>query len=326
MGKLNLQMLRRGVLIGLGVVLIVDFLLSTRVPSGTGLGIIVLLVMIAAVFATAWFLMPEAAGAVFRNKDLLVPLALVLVLGKILSWLSAAPVLGALLNPSLPLHLFSLSLSLSLGFLLQIALAVAYAAWMTAALWTFARTGQTDPVQSWPRVRTTFWRCFGLEFIGWAATLVATALILMTMPVLGFVALIPLAAFALVWNGMTAAVLPVGLEYPGNFWESFRAGVRVSLAEWRSWGWLLLVQMLLLGWVFFYYSSWRGNTNVSWSVNVFWTGGFVDECKWYGKLADVRKVAVLPLVETLLTLLFGAFAVAIKLAILQRLKKAVGTR
>lgn len=314
-------MLRRGALVGLGIVLIVDFLLSTRVPSGTGLGLIVLLVMGGAVYATARFLMPEAAGAVFRNKGLLVPLALVLVLGKILSWLSAAPVLGELLNPSLPLHLFNLSLSLSLGFLLQIALAVAYAAWMTEALWAFARTGQTDPVQSWSRVRTTFWRCFGLEFIGWAATLVATALILMTMPALGFVALVPLAAFALVWNGMTAAVLPVGLEHPGNFWESFRAGVRVSLAEWRKWGWLLLVQMLLLGWIFFYYSSRHGNTNMSWSVNVFWTGGFEADCKWYGKLADVYKVSQLPLVETLLTLLFGAFAVAIKLAIMQRLKK-----
>lgn len=323
MGKLNLQTLRRGALIGLGLVLIVDFLLSTRVRSGTGLGFVVLLVVGGAVFATARFLMPEAAGAVFRNKDLLVPLALVLVLGKILTWLSAAPVLGALLNPSLPLHLFNLSLSLSLGFLLQIALTVAYAAWMTAGLWEFSRTGQSDPVQSWPKVTTTFWRCFGLEFIGWAATLVVTALVLMTMPALGFVALVPLAAFALVWNVATAAVLPVGLEHPGNFWESFQAGVRVSLAEWRKWGGLLLVQLVLLGWIFFYYSSRHGNTNMSWSVNVFWTGGFEADCKWYGKLADVYKVSQLPLVDTLLTLLFGAFAVAIKLAIVQRLKKAV---
>ena len=34
--------------------------------------------------------------------------------------------------------------------------------------------------------------------------------------------------------------------------------------------------MLLLGLVFFYYSGGGGHTNVSWSVNVFWTGGYED--------------------------------------------------
>lgn len=321
MGTINIQTLRRGAIIGLALVLVVDFLLSTRVPDGTGLGIILLLVLGVAVGLLTRWLMPEVVGALFQHKDLLVPLAWVVVLGKILTWLSAAPGLGALLNPSLPVHLFSLSLAISLGFLLQIALLVAYATWMTAALWEFTRSGQSDPVQSLAILRTKFWRVFGFEFIGWALTLVATALVLLLMPALGFVALVPLALVAVVWNGITAALLPVGLVYAGGFWESFRAGVRVSLEEWRKWGLLLLGQMVLLGWIFFYYRSSHGNTNMSWSVNVFWTGGYEADCRWYGKLAEVCKVPLLPLVDTLLTLLFGAFAVAIKLAIVQRLKK-----
>ena len=62
----------------------------------------------------------------------------------------------------------------------------------------------------------------------------------------------------------------------------------------------------------------NGNKNVSWSVNVFWTGGYEDGCRWYGKLAEAMKVVRLPLVDTLLTLLFGVFAVAVKLAIVLR--------
>lgn len=320
MEKVNLQMLRRGAVIGLVLVLNVDFLRSTRLPNVAGLGLVMLLVLGVAVAGAAWWLMSEATGALIRHKDLLIPTALVLVLGKILTWLSAAPVLGALLNPSLPVHLFSLSLSISIGLVLHIALMGAYATWMTAVVLEFARNGQSDPGRTLLILRTKFWRGLGLLFIGWAVVMVATALLLMLMPALQFAALIPLAAFAVVWNLATAALLPVALEHPGGFWESFRVGVQVSWANWKKWGLLVVVQLLLLGWIFYYYHSHGGNTNISWSVNVFWTGGFADDCKWYDKLAAVLKVSPLPLVDTLLSLLFGAFAVAIKLAIVQRLQ------
>jgi hypothetical protein len=131
-----------------------------------------------------------------------------------------------------------------------------------------------------------------------------------------------MAAFGVMWNFATAALLPVGFATEGGFWRSFRAGVAASLGYLHKWWFLLLAQMVLLGLVFYYQSSSGGNTNVSWSVNVFWTGGYEDECRWYGKLAEAMRVPKLPLVETLLTLLFGVLAVAIKLAIIQRLQPA----
>jgi hypothetical protein len=80
---------------------------------------------------------------------------------------------------------------------------------------------------------------------------------------------------------------------------------------------LLLAQMLLLGMIFFYYSHSGNSTNVSWNVNTFWTGGYEDDCRWYGPLAGAYRTAKLPLVETLLGLLFGAGAVAVKVRIVQ---------
>jgi hypothetical protein len=85
--------------------------------------------------------------------------------------------------------------------------------------------------------------------------------------------------------------------------------------------------MVLLGLVFYYRSSWQeGNhhhTNVSMNVNVFWSGGYGDESHWYGKLAAAYGTTPVPVVLTLLKLLFAVLAVGIKIALLQRWQPAV---
>ncbi|MGC3958901.1 MAG: hypothetical protein QM813_13470 [Verrucomicrobiota bacterium] len=320
MSNLNLQTLRRVAWIGLAVVLVVDFLLSTRATAGANTGAVVLLVLTLLTGLAAWLLLPEAAGTLLRHKDLLVPFALAVVANKLILWVSMLPLLGGLLGASLPLHLFNLSLALSLGLLLYVVVSVAYAVWMTATLLEFARSGNPDPCRMLASVPRHFWRVFGLQFICWAAVMLAVALMLALMPALSFFALLPLAVFAVVWNLATAALLPVALEHPGGFWDSFRDGVRVSWGQRGRWWMLIMVQLLLLGVVFYYHSRHGGSTNTSWSINVFWTGGYAEDGKWYSKLAEAMKVTRLPLVETLLALLFGAFAVAIKLAIVQRLQ------
>jgi len=150
--------------------------------------------------------------------------------------------------------------------------------------------------------------------------LLATSAILLLMPVVGFVALVPLLIFGVAWNFATAAALPLAWQAQAGFWHSFRTSISISLANLGRWWLLLLAQMLLLGLVFFYYSSGGGHTNASWSVNVFWTGGYEVDCRWYGKLAEACHSSKLPFVTTLLVLIFGAFAVAIKVAIVQRLQ------
>ncbi|HEX5218897.1 MAG TPA: hypothetical protein VFZ59_04970 [Verrucomicrobiae bacterium] len=320
MRKVTVRTLRLVALIGLAIVLLVDLISSLRVTGGLGLGIVLLIVMALAVGLTALVLMPEAAGALLRNKDLLLPFALTLVVGKLLEWISAAQFLGTTLKSSLPLRFISVSFPISLMFVLHIALAIAYATWMTAALLDFVRTGNSDPVRALSEVPKRFSRIMGLEFIGWVIVMVVTSMLLQLMPLMGGWALLPMAAFGVMWNFATAAVLPAGFAMEGGFWRSFRAGVGASLGYLSKWWLLLLVQMALLGLVFYYQSSSGGNTNVSWSVNVFWTGGYEDECRWYGKLAEVMHAPKLPLANTLLTLLFGGFAIAIKLAIVQRLQ------
>jgi hypothetical protein len=105
--------------------------------------------------------------------------------------------------------------------------------------------------------------------------MLATVSLVFLLPLMGFLALVPMLVFAVGWNFATAAVLPVAWPGDAGFWSSFRNGMTVSLTHLRRWWLLLLAQMLLLGLVFFYYrQGGGGHSNVSWSLTAFWTGGY----------------------------------------------------
>ena len=56
-------------------------------------------------------------------------------------------------------------------------------------------------------------------------------------------------------------------------------------------------------------------SKTNFSVNGFWTGGYENECRWYGKLMQTMEAPTVALISTVLTLVFGVLAVAIKLRI-----------
>ncbi len=319
--NLNLKTVRWVAVIGLAVVLLSELLGSFPWKPRQGYGLVLLPLLGVAVAVVSLLLMPRAAGTLLRHRDLLIPFALLFIALQLLEWLSALSALRPVLAPSLPLHVFNLSAALSLNLLIVIGLWVGYATWMTAAILAFVRTGEDNPCKLWPSAFKQFWRVFVLELIGVGVVFVGTAVWISLIAVMGWFALVPMAVFGVAWNLATAAVLPVGFESEAGLGNAFRAGVRVSLAHLRQWWLLLLMHMVLLGTFIFFYSHRAGNTNVSWNVNVFWTGGYESDCRWYGKLLESYQTSKLPFVDTLLGLLFGAMAVAIKIAIVQRWKE-----
>jgi hypothetical protein len=157
---------------------------------------------------------------------------------------------------------------------------------------------------------------------------------------LGLLVVIPLAGCAvpvvlvliglgsLLWNLATAALLPAALgEEFLRFGPALRTGVRVSWSSRGRWWKLVVMQMVLLGWVTFISLSYTeerpgGSTTRSvtnWSVNAFWTGGYEDECRWYGKLQEALQAPGLAAVSTALALVFGVLAIGIKLAVVHGL-------
>ena len=82
--------------------------------------------------------------------------------------------------------------------------------------------------------------------------------------------------------------------------------------------------MILLGWVTFIYVSYSGNprpgaftteTKTNWQVNGFWTGGYEDNCRWHDDLMKAVEAEPLPLVATLLWLMYAVLAIVVKLRI-----------
>ena len=321
-----LRPLRWVALFGVALVLIARLAQSFPLAPRWWIGPLVLGVLTVAVTLVAVLLMPRAANTLARNPDLLVPLGLLLLVQEALALTLRLPLLGTALGASHALTLLNLSFTLSLHWLLNLALAAAYATWVTAAILNFVRTGQADPCAVLPDALRHLLRVAGLMFLGWAGVFVLLVLMGLAMPVMHWFAILLMLPAVVAWNFVTAAVLPVALLTEGGFLSVLRAGVIASLANLRRWWGLLLAQMLLLGLVFVGYASFRtGNshsTNWNWSVNTFWTGGYHDTCHLYPKLTDTYKTQPVPLVSALLVMLFGAMAVAVKIALVQRLLPA----
>lgn len=319
-----LRSLRWIALLGVALVLVSRLVQSFPLASRWWLGGLLLLVLMVAVTLVAVLMMPRAAGTLTRNLDLLVPLGLLLLAQEVLALLLKLPLLGTVFAASHPVKLLNLSFVLSLHWFMNLVLAVTYATWVTAAILNLVRTGQTDPCAVLPAALRHLPRVAGLMLLGWGGVFTLLALMGLTMPFLHWFAILLGLVAVIVWNFATAAVLPVALVTENGFWSALRAGILTSLASLRRWWGLLLAQMLLLGLFYFGYASFRsGNsssTNWNWSVNTFWTGGYHDTCHLYAKLADTWKTQPVPLFTALLTLLLGALAVAVKLALVQRLQ------
>jgi hypothetical protein len=297
-------------------------------PPRQDWGIVVIIVAVLAVGLTCLVLMPVATARLRRHLDLLLPLGLYVVAGALLDGLAAIPILSSLLTPSWPLTILSLSFSLSLIFVLRIALAVLYAGWTTILILQAVRQDYVDPVRCFAEMPNWFWRVLGAEALGWGVLFVALAVAIAVAAIVLPLALLAIAALSVVWNLMTAALLPVVVAERKPFGESVRKGIRISWEGMSRWWLPVVAQMVLLGWMTFFSVSYTSNprpgsistqNKTDFSVNGFWTGGYENECRWYSKLMAVVEAEPLPLAEFLLGVVFAVLAIVVKLEITARL-------
>jgi len=236
--------------------------------------------------------------------------------------------LAAVLTPAWALKILSLSFSLSLAFGVQVFLGIVYAGWTTALIIQAVTRNRVEPIEALAVSRRWFWRVFFLELIGWGVLflMLAVAIAIGTAS-LAFAVLL-IAICSLIWNLATAALLPVALAERRSLGASLGKGLQVSWRK-KSQLWLPVVtQMVLLGWATFIYVSYSSsprpgsfttNTKTNWSVNGFWTGGYENNCRWYAKLMETVEAEPLPLISSLLGMLFAVLAIAVKLRIVAAL-------
>jgi hypothetical protein len=285
-------------------------------------GFAVLLAAGLAVGLTLRLLLPAATGRLLRHRDVLIPLGLYIPAAALLAALAAIPALAAVLAPAWPLKVLSITLSLSLGFVIQLLLALIYAGWTTALVLQAVREDRLDPLGAFRDLRRWFLRVLVAEFLGWAVLFATLAVAIALGTVSIGLALVLIGACSLVWNLVSAALLPVVVAEPGSLAAALRKGLRVSRARMGRWWLAVVLQMILLGWVTFIYVSYTSSpgpgtittqTRTSWHVNGFWTGGYEDTCRWHADLMAALEAEPLPVVATLLELLFAVLAIVIKL-------------
>jgi hypothetical protein len=266
----------------------------------------------------------RASRTILRHGDLLVPLGLYVAAVPLASAVLAWPALAAVTAPSWSAQALGLGLSLSAGLVVQIVLAVFYSGWATRLVVQAAQQGRTDLVGALAGPWRWFSRVFVAETIGWGVLFVLMIPALAVASVALPLALLLIGVISLVWNLVTAALLPVVVASRRPLGAALADGFRAGRREMGRLWYVIVVQMLLLGWVTFLsvsFTTSNGPGNVTtknstnWSVNGFWTGGYEDNSRWYGKVTEIYETQPLAPVTTLLGLLFGVLAVAVKVRV-----------
>jgi hypothetical protein len=290
-------------------------------------GLIVLFLMGLAALGFLMLVTPRAIGIITRHPDLLVPLGVTTALGGAVDWLGSRPGFAAVATPLWHGSLLGLSLAISAAVLIAIVLAVLHAGWTTALILQAVTRGRIDLLAPLANPGRWFLRTFAALTVGVAGLMLLVVVALAVAAVALPLGLILIAVGSLVWNLSTAALLPATLRSRGPLAQCLAEGFRESRRGLRRWWGVVVLQMILLGWVTFLHFSYTINepgrttsySTTNWNVNGFWTGGYEAGCKWYEQVAKVAQTETLPPVVTLLGLLLGIVAVAVKLTVAQRM-------
>lgn len=324
------KLLRWLAILGPCIALLQEVVISFPWKERQEWGLPLLVVLILAVAFTLRFLMPAATCKLLRQPDLLIPVGLLFLAQGVLDWSKWLPPLAALLMPTQPVKIWSLTFSLSVSVVAGILIRVTYATWMTLLIVEAHHQERAEPEEALRRLPHWFLRVLLLEVVGWGVLLVTVALALSLMA-----AGLPLALFlagvaSLLWNLATAALLPVALNDRLSFREALSRGIQASWAGKSRWWPAVVAQLLLLGWLTFISVSYtigpryHAYQNTDWSVNGFWIGGYADESRWYGKLMEALDAPKVPLISTLLEMVLGLLAIAVKVHIADRLNGLEG--
>jgi hypothetical protein len=312
--------------IGVSAVLLQQAMTALPLQPRQEYGIPLLLIALPAVSLVLYGQMPRAAGRLHRHKDLLVPLGIYTFAAAAIGWLASLPATAAFLAPAWPVKLGIFSVSLSVVLVLHVALATGYAAWVTTLILDVVRHDSADTIIAFRGVRYGFFRVLALECIGWGVHFLGVGMLTIPDKESLSPALMVIALGALLWNLATSALLLTAMDAQVGFWEAVGQGIRLSWAGKARWWRPVVMQMLLVGcvtWLSISYSDFIKGTHLKQSlkINAFWTGSYEAGCRWYDALMEAYDAPKLRLLVTLLALLFGVLAIAVKLTIAEELQR-----
>lgn len=300
----------------------------TRIPqAGLGYQAIVAALVAAAAIALLMTSLRSSYRLITKNVDILVPLGIVIGLQELIVQAAQMSLLSIFMEPATDFQVLRISVPVSMMALLSIVIWLGYGVWTLVLIVDLTRSGSVDIRGSLSKVRIHLLRVFLIMAITMIAFFLLLGLAIGLATTAMSFALFLIFIKALVFNFGTAALLLRAVAQPlESLGESILGGIRVSFANARRWWFPVLAQMEIVGLVcFLSYSSSNGfnnNSATNYSVNGKWTGGFESSSSWLSKAADISGTPEVSLLTTLLAIVLGVLAVAIKLHIAQGLKEA----
>jgi len=274
-------------------------------------------------------LMPGAFVRLVKHARLLLPLLLVTLLEFAIDRF-ARDHAGAMYMQPVPIFTFGLlRFTVTAAEVAIVLIRVGYAACVTTIVLRVVRERAVGTISTLPGVRSFYVRVGVLGLIGWSVPFVAAIVAMAGAALSPDHATVILALFGcliLTWNLLTAALLPAALDERLGFFEALATGFRVSRIGLGRWWLPVVFQVLLLGlWT---YPAWavgiaHMEDRLDWQVHALWIGGFENHCHWYSDLIVALRIRPLGFAHTLLGLLCGIYAVALKLHIAGRLPPCV---
>jgi hypothetical protein len=324
-------------LAGIGLVLLVQTIQSFQLQPRQGYSLVVLVLSGIAVALTLVVLLWKPLTQIVAHPSLLVPLGLLVICEALLGWVAAFPPLRALFVPFAKLEFARLTFALSIGFVLMIIANVLYAAWVTKQVLNVALLGNGDLLAGIWGMR---WigHVFLVLLIGWSVLFAGMAVAMLFATASVFFAAMLLGGFTLIWNLLTAGMLPAVFDPRRGFPAALTGAFQASLAGLGRWWYVVFAQLLLLGFATLVHVSFTKTTTqqrggmtqtntehvsrTNWGVNGFWVGGYENDSRWHTAVMGAADAPRLAPVSTLLALLYGVLAIAVKLKIARGLYPA----
>jgi len=334
------QQWRIASLIGL-VFYVINSLLHAEYVFGSA-QIIIVLVLGAVTIATlaALVMLFQPACKLIRQRiQLLVPVGIVFGLDAFIGMMSLVPGLATLLTNASTSSILGLSINLSCSSLLYIAIWTCYAAWQTDLILQAITTDDPLLLNPLDSIRKYWLRAFTSLFIGVAVMMGVMIPILAICAVAMPLGLILIAALGIVWNVMTAALLPTVLFSDKSIVHSIIEGLRNSLQNVGRWWMQLGVQLILLGIFVFVAGNFtstirttdpttgrvsvnrRSKSTTSFQVNSFWVGGYEHNTRLYSYSRKQFEAGLLPLAGEAIGALMLLLAIAMKITVMRELYK-----
>jgi hypothetical protein len=275
--------------------------------------------------------LPKAAGMLFRNPDLLVPLGLYITVRGLL-WLPLQSQTFDLTD----LGKFDLTrlTTYAIGaFIIHVAAGVCFAGWTTRMILQAVEHGKADLAAAFSGIRTWYGRTFGILLLGMLPILLFLPMMpFILVPGVIFLFMVVIAITTPVWSLLTCAVLPYALSTEEPVFTAFKHGIRFSLSKIGKTIFPIFLQLLIAGWIVILMVSYTKpakqetfgesqntgyTTEVKSQTNVNFVDAlsYEDENHWYKDLMKAVEAAPLPTVDLKIELLMLILAIVVKLQI-----------